>query len=85
MKKSIDKTPILTELTPPPCDRWSVDYSDGAPVHIVTMGVVQAPRSQIFFCSCGATYSWSPGVDVGKECRHILVVILYLLQQLGIL
>jgi hypothetical protein len=85
MATSIGKMPILTELAPPPCDRWSVDYCDGTPARVVTMSVDHALCGEIFSCSCGAIYSWSPGVEVGKECPHILVVTLALLHQLGIL
>jgi hypothetical protein len=40
--------PIITELEPPMCSKWSVGYTGGTPAHIIRMTADHALRQDIF-------------------------------------
>jgi len=75
--------PIITELEPPMCSKWSVGYTDGTPTHIVRMTTDHTLRQVIFTCNCGCKYTWSPGRDYDEPCRHVLAVTKALLLDSG--
>jgi hypothetical protein len=75
--------PILTELEPPPCHRWSIDLCDGTPIHEVTERINCSPPGDILSCSCGSIYSWSKDVALDDPCWHIVVAVATLLENMG--
>jgi hypothetical protein len=75
--------PVITELEPPRCSKWSVQYTDGTPAHIVRMTADHTLGQDIFTCDCGCKYTWSKERDYDEPCRHVVAVTTALLVIAG--
>ena len=74
-KNSKEMIVVMIELEPPPCMHWSVDFSDGLQPHEVRLTRDAMRQQDVFSCTCGSKYTWSPGPDFDQPpCRHLVAL-----------
>jgi hypothetical protein len=71
----------ILEVGPRPIRHWYIDCRDGTSAQEVRMSHERG--QDIFTCTCGRKYTWSPGPDYDDWCVHIIVVCSYLMESAG--